>query len=55
VAQRFSPVASVVSGGIGTLIIIAIWACIFPVLRNFGALSGAVELKAEEEIDIDNP
>ena len=55
VAQRFSPVASVVSGGIGTLVIIAIWAYIFPVLRNFGALSGAVELKAEEEISKENP
>ncbi|MEI6521610.1 MAG: MFS transporter, partial [bacterium] len=55
VAQRFSPVASVVSGGIGTLVIIAIWAYIFPVLRNFGALSGAVELKAEEEITKENP
>ncbi len=52
VAQRFSPLISVVSGGIGTLVIIAIWAYIFPVLRNFGALSGATELKKDENEDI---
>jgi len=38
VAQAFSPKISVVSGGIGTLIVVALWALAFPNLRRFGAL-----------------
>jgi len=41
VAQIFhSPTLSVISGGIGTLLIVAIWALAFPALRRFGALRG---------------
>ncbi len=39
VAQIFSPVISVISGGIGTLIVVATWAKIFPDLRKLGRLS----------------
>jgi MFS family permease len=39
VAQLFGPVVSVVSGGIGTLAVVAAWAGLFPGLRNFGTLS----------------
>lgn len=46
VAQRFGPIAAVVSGGIGTLLVVAIWAATFRHLRRFGALSSAVEKQA---------
>ena len=39
VAQAFGPVASVVSGGIGTLMVVAAWARLFPALRRFDTLS----------------
>ncbi len=40
VAQLFSPVISVVSGGIGTLIVVATWAGLFPDLRRLRRMSG---------------
>lgn len=40
VAQFFGPIVSVVSGGIGTLLIVAGWVRLFPGLRTFGTLSG---------------
>jgi hypothetical protein len=40
VAQLFSPVISVVSGGIGMIVVVLIWAGIFPKLRSLGPLSG---------------
>lgn len=43
VAKLFSPVISVVSGGIATLGIVMIWAGLFPRLRNFGNLAEATE------------
>jgi MFS family permease len=46
VARAFGPVAAVVSGGIGTLAIVALWAGLFPALRRFGALSDAQCLEA---------
>jgi len=39
VAQLFSPVVSVVSGGVGTIVVVLIWAGIFPGLRTLGPLS----------------
>lgn len=39
VAHLFNPVISVVSGGIGTLIVVGTWLRIFPGLRNTGTLS----------------
>ena len=39
IAHIFNPVFSVVSGGIGTLIIVAAWTGLFPSLRNLGSLS----------------
>lgn len=41
VAQLFSPVISVVSGGIGTLLVVASWLKIFPGLRKVESLSDA--------------
>ena len=39
VARLFSPVISVVSGGIVTLMVVATWAGCFPRLRDFGSLA----------------
>ena len=39
VAHFFTPVISVVSGGIGTLVVVAAWTGLFPSLRQLGPLS----------------
>lgn len=39
VAHFFNPVVSVVSGGIGTLLVVATWSRLFPGLRRFGRLT----------------
>ncbi len=39
VAQLFTPLISVVSGGIGTLLVVATWTGLFPQLRRLGNLS----------------
>jgi MFS family permease len=39
VAHYFSPIASVVSGGIGTILVVALWAAGFPGLRRVKKLS----------------
>lgn len=41
VAQFFSPIASVVVGGIGTILVVITWALGFPGLRGIGTLSAA--------------
>ncbi len=46
VAQFYSPLISVVSGGIGTLLVVASWTGLFPSLRKLGDLSS---LQAEGE------
>lgn len=46
VAQIFTPVISVVSGGIGTLLVVISWTGMFPSLRNLGSMSS---LSPEEE------
>ena len=48
-AQWLGTVPAVVLGGIGTLVVIAIWAWIFPELRNADWLTG-VEFAPEEEL-----
>jgi MFS family permease len=45
VAQWLGPVLSVVTGGIGTVLVVALWSAIFPHLRRFGVLSGSVEVE----------
>jgi hypothetical protein len=40
-AQWFGTVPAVVLGGIGTLVVIAIWAWRFPELRNVDRLNGS--------------
>lgn len=43
VAKLFSPVVSVVSGGIATMVVVGMWAGLFPRLRRFGDLAEATE------------
>ncbi|MBT7069069.1 MAG: MFS transporter [Verrucomicrobia bacterium] len=43
VARLFSPVVSVVSGGVMTLLVVATWARKFPHMRDFGNLAEASE------------
>lgn len=43
VARLFTPVISVVSGGIATLIVVLMWAGLFPRLRKFGSLADVQE------------
>ena len=47
-AQWFGTVPAVVLGGVGTLVVIALWAWMFPDLRRTGALS-AINTEVEEE------
>jgi MFS family permease len=52
-AQAAGPVFSVVGGGIGTLVVVGIWALAFPHLRRFGALSCmANEVKMVEKDEL---
>ena len=48
VAQLFTPVISVVSGGIGTLLVVASWMGLFPALRKLGPLSSLSDGVGEE-------
>jgi hypothetical protein len=48
-AQWFGTVPAVVLGGVGTLVVIALWAWMFPELRRTGALN-AINTKVEEEV-----
>jgi MFS family permease len=50
VAQLYNPVVSVVSGGIGTLVVVLVWSGFFPSLRNLGSLAElSVERTKEEQ------
>jgi len=51
-AQWFGTVPAVVLGGIGTLVVIAVWAWLFPELRHAGELSAirSEELQAADDI-----
>jgi MFS family permease len=47
-AQWFGTVPAVLLGGVGTLVVIAVWAWIFPELRRAGALSATRTDRLEE-------
>jgi MFS family permease len=47
-AQWFGAVPAVVLGGVGTLVVIGLWAWMFPALRHAGKLSGINSEMAEE-------
>jgi len=50
VAQLYNPVVSVVSGGIGTLVVVLAWSGLFPSLRTLGSLTElSAQRKKEEE------
>src|SRR5262249_46600165 len=51
-AQWFGTVPAVILGGVGTLVVIALWAWLFPELREAGELSSIkmVELEDAEEV-----
>jgi MFS family permease len=48
VAQLFTPIISVVSGGIGTLLVVIGWSRLFPDLKNLGSLSSLTARYPEE-------
>jgi len=52
-AQWFGTVPAVLLGGVGTLVVIALWAWMFPELRQAGELSAmkSISEEAEEEIE----
>jgi MFS family permease len=45
VAHAFGPVFSVVSGGIGTIVVVCLTALIWPEVRNYGRLDGKTDLQ----------
>ena len=49
VAQLYNPVVSVVSGGIGTLVVVLAWSGLFPSLRNLGSLAELSQERRKEE------
>jgi MFS family permease len=49
VAQLYNPVVSVVSGGIGTLVVVLAWSGLFPSLRNLGSLAELSTQRKKEE------
>ena len=52
VAQVYNPVVSVVSGGVGTLLVVALWSRLFPTLSRLGTLAElSKERRREEEIE----
>ncbi len=48
VAHFFGPVVSVVSGGLGTLLVVAAWTKLFPQLRRFATLAGEIDVSGGE-------
>jgi MFS family permease len=50
-AQWFGTVPAVVLGGIGTLLVIAVWSWLFPDLRKTGPLGSIKSLDAEQELE----
>ncbi|MGA9977436.1 MAG: MFS transporter, partial [Candidatus Sulfotelmatobacter sp.] len=51
-AQWFGTVPAVVLGGIGTLVVIAIWAWRFPELRNAGELLAAATSSDDRDLEV---
>jgi MFS family permease len=54
-AQWFGTVPAVVLGGIGTLVVIGVWAWLFPELRHAGALSDIKAPELETAVDTGTP
>jgi MFS family permease len=54
-AQWFGTVPAVVLGGIGTLVVIAVWAWLFPELRHAGELTAIQSSEVEDAADVDTP
>lgn len=54
-AQWFGTVPAVVLGGVGTLIVIALWAWMFPELRRTGPLSAINSAATEAAIEVHTP
>lgn len=50
-AQWFGTVWAVIFGGVGTLVVIAVWAWLFPELRHAGELSRIKTLRLEDASD----
>jgi len=50
-AQWFGTVPAVVLGGIGTLVVIAVWAWLFPELRNAGELTAASNATDDRDLE----
>jgi MFS family permease len=50
-AQWFGTVPAVVLGGVGTLLVIALWAWIFPELRRIGALHTLETVQTEGDLE----
>jgi MFS family permease len=50
-AQWFGTVPAVVLGGVGTLVVIALWACLFPELRQAGELTSIAAPQDEEDFE----
>jgi MFS family permease len=50
-AHWFGTVPAVVLGGVGTLLVIATWAWLFPDLRRTGPLSSIRSLDSEQELE----
>ena len=51
-AQWLGTVPAVVLGGVGTLVVIAIWAWLFPELRKAGELSAITSASLQEAKEI---
>ena len=51
-AWRFGPVASVVSGGIGTILVVLGVHWLFPQVRRFGSLREAREAREAENLSV---
>lgn len=52
-ARWFGTVPSVIIGGIGTLLVVGIWAVIFPQLRKFGRLDAQNVLEQDDDLAAD--
>ena len=50
-AQWFGTVPAVVLGGVGTLLVIGLWAWMFPQLRRAGPLSEIKTVSADNELE----
>jgi MFS family permease len=54
-AQWFGTVPAVVLGGIGTLVVIAVWAWLFPELRHAGELTAIQSSDVQDAAEVDSP